>query len=611
MTKIKPLSFLFAAEVLLLMAIAYAQPVHALTAPKNLTANVASTTQINLKWDRVWGASSYRVFRASKQIATVRGTTFSNINLTPNTSYSYNVAAVDTRWRQSPLSNTATATTLTDTNPPPTTTAEVGYIGCSMTMAAANGALNLGMTNLWSTKPEYGGGGISQWKDFNSKYWTAFQNAYNAQPVNVIWYELCAVEQTKADETYDNALLILDELKRRIPGVTVYVSAQPAYNPSSHECGIAGVGGQSRMASIAAQLVSAGEAITGPTQGPLEYPSQVKTDGCHPIASGEQVLGKQLMDFFLTKTPPPPSASAGIASGLFLVDDRSADYNKALTDPNIDGTIIRSQWSQLEPTEGAYNFKPLCDQITAVHKLNKQVAVINYPLPPSWLLAKVPTSEQWTLKLGARSVQTITPWNATGLAAMEKLANAQANFVCEGVKLKEHPSVTQVDQTVFGALSIRDKPDNSTLSQMTDGVLKSVDIWKTAFTVPNDKKAYFLGTFPLGRGTTAVADSKAIVSEVLKRYPLTHTFLENHDVTGIGNSEPFKLAKYHIVQACGEFGSSKIKCSGTGKPENTPRNAFDTILKPIGGIRSYQIYPADVAKYPNDMVYLHQVLNTK
>ena len=58
MTKIKPLSFLFAAEVLLLMAIAYAQPAHALPAPTNLTANVASTTQINLKWDRVWGASS-------------------------------------------------------------------------------------------------------------------------------------------------------------------------------------------------------------------------------------------------------------------------------------------------------------------------------------------------------------------------------------------------------------------------------------------------------------------------------------------------------------------------------------------------------------------------
>ena len=609
MTKIKPLSFLFAAEVLLLMAIAYAQPVHALTAPKNLTANVASTTQINLKWDRVLGASSYRVFRASKQIATVRGTTFSNINLTPNTTYSYNVAAVDTRWRQSPLSNTATATTLTDTNPPPTTTAEVGYLGCSMTMAAVNGALNLGMTNIWNTKPEYGGGGISQWKDPKSKWWNAFQTAYNAQPVNVIWWELCAVDQTKTDETYENALLILDELKRRIPGVTVYVSAQPAYNPSSHECAIAGVGGQSRMASIAAQLVSAGEAITGPTQGPLEYPSQVKSDGCHPVASGEQVLGKQLMDFFLTKPSPNPAPTVGsTAHGLFVVDDGRPEFTQALSSQYVDGALVRVRWESLEPTEGAYNFKPLCDKIAQAHKAGKSASIVNYTLTPKWLLAKVPINEQWSFNMG-RTVTVVNPWNQTQLDAMKKLATAEANYSCEGFPIKSHPSVTQIDTGIAGSLSIRDKPTTATQDQMNTSVMSSIQIWRDAFAIDKDWKAYYVSAFPYRDKTV---DASKIVANVLAKWQDQHLMVENFDVMGVGDTTLLKMAKHTIIQDCNYFSQPNlIKCSGSGVTGNTPKAAFDKVLKPLGNVRSVQIYPVDIIypAYSEEIKYIHKQVN--
>ena len=606
MTKIKPLSFLFAAEVLLLMAIAYAQPVHALTAPTNLTANVASTTQINLKWDRVWGASSYRVFRASKQIATVRGTTFSNINLTPNTTYSYNVAAVDTRWRQSPLSNTATATTLTDTNPPPTTTAEVGYIGCSMTMAAANGALNLGMPNLWNTKPEYGGGGVWQWASKSAKYWDAFQAAYNAQPVNTIWWELCAVSTSAANETYDNALLVIDELKSRIPGVTIYVSAQPTYNPSSHECGIAGVGGQARVASIAAQLITAGEAITGPTQGPLEYPSQVKSDGCHPVASGEQVLGKQLMDFFLTKTPPPPTASAGIASGIYVVDTEP-NVATALASPYTDGLLVRARWEQVEPTEGVVNAKSICDKVTQARKLNKGASLVFYPLPPKWLLAKVPASEQWSLPLG-KATTTINPWNTTLLDAMSKTATAIGNSICEGVPLRAHPALKQVDTTIAGALSVRDKPASATQAQMSSAVMSSVKIWRSAFYTENDTKSYYMSIFPY---RDKAVDAAAIAKEVLSAYPYQHFMTENWGVAGVGDTSILKLAKYKIFQACGYFSNSKIKCSDTGRSDNTPQTAFDKILKPLGGVMSLQIYADDIVNpaYAEEIKYINKQVN--
>jgi hypothetical protein len=169
-----------------------------------------------------------------------------------------------------------------------------------MTMGAVNGALNLGSTVFWSTKPDYGGGGVWQWaQNTNNKYWTAFQTAYKANPVNVIWWQLCSLDTDKNNETYDNALLVIDELKSRIPGVTIYVSAQPTYDPVDHVCTLAGASGPTRMATLAAQLTTNGEALAGPVTGPLKYPSQIKSnDSCHPNTSGEQLLGQQIIDFF-------------------------------------------------------------------------------------------------------------------------------------------------------------------------------------------------------------------------------------------------------------------------------------------------------------------------
>ncbi len=91
------------------------------TAPANLTATAASTTQINLAWtastDNV-GVTGYKVERCSgagcanfAQIATPAGTTFNDTGLTSSTSYSYRVRATDAAGNLSAYSNTASATT--------------------------------------------------------------------------------------------------------------------------------------------------------------------------------------------------------------------------------------------------------------------------------------------------------------------------------------------------------------------------------------------------------------------------------------------------------------------------------------------------------------------
>jgi chitodextrinase len=91
------------------------------TAPTNLTATVASTSQINLAWtastDNV-GVTGYKVERCSgaacvnfAQIATPTATTFNDTGLTASTSYSYRVRANDAAGNNSAYSNTASATT--------------------------------------------------------------------------------------------------------------------------------------------------------------------------------------------------------------------------------------------------------------------------------------------------------------------------------------------------------------------------------------------------------------------------------------------------------------------------------------------------------------------
>jgi chitodextrinase len=96
--------------------------------PGTLTATSTSSSQINLSWgaasDNV-GVTGYLIERCKDagcssfaQIGTSSTTTFNNIGLIPNTSYTYRVRATDAAGNLGAYSNVATTTTLPDTQPP-------------------------------------------------------------------------------------------------------------------------------------------------------------------------------------------------------------------------------------------------------------------------------------------------------------------------------------------------------------------------------------------------------------------------------------------------------------------------------------------------------------
>jgi chitodextrinase len=98
------------------------------TVPQNVVATAVSPTQINLSWspstDNV-AVVKYKVYRGTAPtsltlIAAVSGTSYSNSNHNPQTTYHYAVTAMDAAYNTSAQSAVASATTLPpeDTTPP-------------------------------------------------------------------------------------------------------------------------------------------------------------------------------------------------------------------------------------------------------------------------------------------------------------------------------------------------------------------------------------------------------------------------------------------------------------------------------------------------------------
>jgi len=84
-----------------------------LPAPTGLGTSNATDTTMTIAWNAVSGAASYRVFRGGSQVngAPVNGTSYVDTGLTPATTYSWTVAAVDAAGAQGKMSTGASGTT--------------------------------------------------------------------------------------------------------------------------------------------------------------------------------------------------------------------------------------------------------------------------------------------------------------------------------------------------------------------------------------------------------------------------------------------------------------------------------------------------------------------
>jgi chitodextrinase len=89
--------------------------------PTSLALTGRSATEIDISWaastDNV-GVTGYHVYRNAAQIVTTVNPNYSDLSLTPNTSYVYTITAFDAATNESAQSSGLTAATLADTSPP-------------------------------------------------------------------------------------------------------------------------------------------------------------------------------------------------------------------------------------------------------------------------------------------------------------------------------------------------------------------------------------------------------------------------------------------------------------------------------------------------------------
>src|SRR3989344_4475047 len=110
--------------------------------------------------------------------------------------------------------------------------------------------------------------------------------------------------------SYDHAAVMLDEVRERIPGVVVYVSALADYTEGV--CEITGTWGLEKGKELAEELVSRNDDVfAGPLLGPMT-PADTAEDGCHLSSpDGKRKLGNQMRLFFDAEEYSADEASVG------------------------------------------------------------------------------------------------------------------------------------------------------------------------------------------------------------------------------------------------------------------------------------------------------------
>ncbi len=183
----------------------------------------------------------------------------------------------------------------------------VGFIGCSNTRQTVYGYRWAGGSKLWKvyreTLNDYDDGSVRNWADPDALGYAGLWERLDAHlatypNTTAVWWQLC-LPRDQAEITIAEVKPVLEQIRSRIPGVTVYVS--PLADYTQNVCEITGVEGIERAHSLAAELDTRHEdVLPGPTLGPLSL-AEIATqeqDRCHPNEEGMGTMGAQLKTFF-------------------------------------------------------------------------------------------------------------------------------------------------------------------------------------------------------------------------------------------------------------------------------------------------------------------------
>ena len=119
-----------------------------------------------------------------------------------------------------------------------TSKATIGFIGCSNTRQTVYGYRWANGKNMWLVDRDdihdYDSGAVIQWAESQGDFWDVFDKNLAKNPrTTKIWWQLC-LPRDQAGITYEEALPVIDELRKRIPNVSIYVSPLAEYTENGH-----------------------------------------------------------------------------------------------------------------------------------------------------------------------------------------------------------------------------------------------------------------------------------------------------------------------------------------------------------------------------------------
>jgi hypothetical protein len=216
-----------------------------------------------------------------------------------------------------PGNNSTSPNSQSPNSMPPASSTEqqspIAYVGGSLTTNAVDGYRQVGGNKFWIPTTNknyggYGGGTVTAWASGinggeGAKYWQQFQSNLlvnsNRGQVKYVWFELLSHGEENFNSVHSAAASVINEIKRRIPGVLVYVSGMNGYDPAGFCRGVTAEA-PSQMNTLADKLVREGLAVAGPRMGNLtrSQVTNVNDGGCHANSSGKELLGRNLLDFF-------------------------------------------------------------------------------------------------------------------------------------------------------------------------------------------------------------------------------------------------------------------------------------------------------------------------
>ena len=168
-------------------------------------------------------------------------------------------------------------------------------------------------------------------------------------------------------------------------------------------------------------------------------------------------LGASAQSEFIFSVFDAASANNGFKQprGIYVLDSAAGSQvgGVSMRDANIrnvsfvDGYLLRVDWSQLEPTNGAYDFTIIGNIFTKLPASQKLSLIVRNDSPPAWLLS-LPGISTWTA--GSPSVTVPLPWDGIAQERFRLLLIALGNYVVDGVQLRNHPRIAAINIGIAG-----------------------------------------------------------------------------------------------------------------------------------------------------------------